>query len=564
MVLKLELPDVDEIWMKRVMCVSTLERWSEELLDVIWHDDPVAASMIGITKYDKELPSVDPDIKEQFVSDLSKYAADCERLLSHGGNLSWAERLDVEATLAGLQERILAETSISEWQTNPCFYVSAINNGLHVLLSRDDSLSDELVEAVIKRIEGVPQFLETGARNLDVNKVPIEWLDIALGSVEGSKNMIDSSVRHILCDSGIGSTSVDGLCNKAIDALCAFACFLEQSKPLAQGSFACGRDYFEQILQRVHMVDMDVRQLEEFGRSKISEYELMLREAAKKIDGSRQWTEIISDFKKDHPSPEMLLDSYRSEVRRAEEFVTERDLVSIPKGQKWAVLPAPEFSRMTAPMGYMETSPPFSDELKSILYITPIDPNATIEQQKQHLEDNCYAFQRSIALHEVIPGHHLQSCLAKLGVSDLRKQCSFSVFIEGWGLYTELLMAEQGYLSAPATTLIYLKNALWRAVRVVIDVGLHVTGLTLEEATQLLQDKVRMERHMAFGEARRYTMSPTYQSSYLLGKEQIVSLRSEFAARAGSDYTPKSFHDKLCSYGSIPVSLIRREILAGR
>jgi uncharacterized protein (DUF885 family) len=73
-----------------------------------------------------------------------------------------------------------------------------------------------------------------------------------------------------------------------------------------------------------------------------------------------------------------------------------------------------------------------------------------------------------------------------------------------------------------------------------------------------------MERHMAFGEARRYTMSPTYQSSYLLGKEQIVSLRSEFAARAGSNYTPKSFHDKLCSYGSIPVSLIRREILAGR
>ena len=137
------------------------------------------------------------------------------------------------------------------------------------------------------------------------------------------------------------------------------------------------------------------------------------------------------------------------------------------------------------------------------------------------------------------------------------------MFIEGWGLYTELLMAEQGYLSEPATNLINLKNALWRAVRVVIDVGLHVGGMTLEEATNLLMEKVRMEHHMASGEAKRYTMSPTYQSSYLLGKEQIVKLRSDYEAKLGPAYTLKGFHDKLTSYGSIPVALVRREMLAG-
>lgn len=125
-------------------------------------------------------------------------------------------------------------------------------------------------------------------------------------------------------------------------------------------------------------------------------------------------------------------------------------------------------------------------------------------------------------------------------------------------------MAEQGYLDEPATTLINLRNALWRAVRVVVDVGLHAGGMSLEEATRLLQEKVRMEHHMASGEATRYTFSPTYQSSYLLGKEQILKLRSEYQQKLGEKFTLKAFHDKLTSYGSIPVALVRREMLAGR
>lgn len=540
--------------------MSEIEQWSRELLDVIWRAEPVEASMMGVSEYDDELPNIDPDAMEQLFSDLSKYESDCQRLLRNC-DLTPSERLDVEAILSNLQERILNETYISEWRTNPFFYLSTISNGLHVLLSRDRVLSEEVMESIVRRTGAIPEFLEQARENLVVDKMPVEWLDLAVGSAEGTRSMIDDSIRRILSATKLGDARADDLCDKAICSLNVFEGFLRQARPLARGRFSCGQECFEQILRRVHMVDMDVEELMEFGLAKTSEYELMLARYAKEIDDTRHWKEIIAEFKKDHPDAGMLLDSYRREVRLAEEFVKEKNLISIPEQQEWAVMPTPGFARMTAPMGYMQTSPPFSNELSSILYITPVDLNASIEEQKQHLGDNCYAFQKSIAFHEVIPGHHLQACLAKLGTSALRKQCRSSVFIEGWGLYTELLMTEQGYLSAPDTSLIYLKNALWRAVRVVIDVGLHVSGMSLEEATQFLQEKVGMEHHMAFGEARRYTMSPTYQSSYLLGKEQIVRLRNEFAAKSGNEYNLKDFHDKLTSYGSIPVSLVRKEIL---
>lgn len=549
------------------MFVSKVEELGKGLLETLWRAEPVEASVLGVEKYDDKLPPVDPDAIDEILSELSKYVAGFEELLqqdSRDSNLAESERLDVEVALANVKAKIAIESTASEWMTNPCRYLSAINNGLHVLIAREQGSPEDRVEPLIKRLQAVPAFLEQAKRNLVVERMPREWIDIALVAVRGNKIMVNESVRPLLRSLGKGDAVVSDLCDNALEAVERFGRFLNEAMPEAKGSFASGKEHFEQLLQEVHMVDMDAYELREFGRAKVDEYEKMLVDSARRIDGTKHWTELISEFKKDHPAPEGVLDSYRNEVRLAEEFVRAKDLISIPDGQKWAVLPTPEFSRATSPMGHMRTSPPFSDGLDSVLYITPIDLSASPERQKQHLEDNCYAFQKSIAFHEVIPGHHLQSCLSKIGTSNLRKQFRSTVFIEGWGLYTEYLMAEQGYLSEPATTLINLKNALWRAVRVVIDVGLHVTGMSLEEATKLLQDKVRMEYHMASGEARRYTMSPTYQSSYLLGKEQIVKLRTDYAAKMGSEYTLKDFHDKLTSYGSIPVALVRREMLAGR
>ena len=124
------------------------------------------------------------------------------------------------------------------------------------------------------------------------------------------------------------------LCEKSLAAVDAFGQYLAEIRPSAKGQFASGRRHFERMLQSVHMVDMDADQLKEFGELKVAEYEDALVRAAKSIDPNKHWTELITEFKKDHPTPENLLDSYLNEGRLAEEFVRTKDLITIPEDSR--------------------------------------------------------------------------------------------------------------------------------------------------------------------------------------------------------------------------------------
>lgn len=191
----------------------------------------------------------------------------------------------------------------------------------------------------------------------------------------------------------------------------------------------------------------------------------------------------------------------------------------------------PAYLRAGAPLGLMHTTPPFGPGLESQLLLTPLDEDAPVEQQRQHMRDNCYAFARSITFHEIYPGHHTQKVHHKLATanSPMGRIFSSPLFVEGWGLYTEDLMWETGFMQDPNVQIFKLRNALWRSARVVVDTGLHTRNMAFEEAVDLLCDEVKLDRRMAAGEVRRYTTfnNPTYPSAYLLGKEAILDLRKK-------------------------------------
>ena len=161
------------------------------------------------------------------------------------------------------------------------------------------------------------------------------------------------------------------------------------------------------------------------------------------------------------------------------------------------------------------------------------------------------------ALHEGYPGHHLQLSVANRIESLVRRQLGTTVFIEGWALYCEEMMEEEGFLADPRNVLFRLKDQLWRACRVVIDVGLHCSGMSFDEAVDMLVGVAKLERENAAAEVRRYTKTPTQPMSYLIGKKQILELREERRAAEGRRFNLKRFHDRLLSFGSIPVAMIR-------
>jgi uncharacterized protein (DUF885 family) len=131
-------------------------------------------------------------------------------------------------------------------------------------------------------------------------------------------------------------------------------------------------------------------------------------------------------------------------------------------------------------------------------------------------------------------------------------------FVEGWGMYSEQLMREQGFDDAAHFRVNMHTDAIWRACRIILDVRMHRGEVSIDEAIRFIVAETSFEEANARAEVRRYTYTPTYQLSYLLGKVLLLQLRADEQARLGDRFSLRDFHDMLLRNGSLPISFHRR------
>jgi uncharacterized protein (DUF885 family) len=162
------------------------------------------------------------------------------------------------------------------------------------------------------------------------------------------------------------------------------------------------------------------------------------------------------------------------------------------------------------------------------------------------------------SIHEAYPGHHLQLSVANSHPSMTRILTDAPEFTEGWGMYSEQMMREQGFDAAANFRLNLHTDAIWRACRIILDVRMHRGEIGVEEAIRFLVEQTSFEEANARAEVRRYTYTPTYQLSYLLGKVLLLGLRADEQKRLGDAFSLRDFHDTLLRNGSLPISFHRR------
>ncbi len=162
------------------------------------------------------------------------------------------------------------------------------------------------------------------------------------------------------------------------------------------------------------------------------------------------------------------------------------------------------------------------------------------------------------SIHEAYPGHHLQLAVANGHPSLARLLIDAPEFVEGWAMYCEQMMREEGFDTTAEHRLMMHTDAIWRACRIILDVKLHCGQIGVGEATDFLVEQTGFERANAAAEVNRYTYTPTYQLSYLLGKVLLLRLRDDERRRLGSAFQLGRFHDALLREGSLPISIQRR------
>ncbi|KDA01649.1 DUF885 domain-containing protein [Hyphomonas oceanitis] len=168
-----------------------------------------------------------------------------------------------------------------------------------------------------------------------------------------------------------------------------------------------------------------------------------------------------------------------------------------------------------------------------------------------------------IAYHEGIPGHHMQISIAQelTGVPMFRTQAGFTAYAEGWGLYAEWLAKEMpGTYADPYSDFGRLGSEIWRAIRLVIDTGLHSKGWTEEQAVQYFLDNAAITETQARSEVQRYIVMPGQATAYKIGMIKIQELRAKAEAELGDKFDIRGFHDTVLGGGSLPLELLERKV----
>jgi uncharacterized protein (DUF885 family) len=537
----------------------------DEYLRFVWSRDPIEATQTGVHDYDTILTDLSRDGYAAELRDRAHYLARFEAI--DRGRLDADAAMDLDAALIDVRTGLRRLEERPVWNSAPYWIAEQLGTAFSALMRGDNGDATGQGEALLARLRQAPGYLATARANLDAAATAALHVGMGRTAVTGLQRFLADSLP------GYAATLPAALAREIVQvaaatqsALADFAAFLAELEPAATGSFACGAEYFDFLLREYHLLDIDHRQLVEFGRTEMAQDKANLEAFAMQLDPDTPWPAQIELIKDHHPQGNEFLAAYRDAMVAARRHCVDQDLITLPPGEVAIVEWLPEYMRAGAPLGLMFTTPHFAPGLASSLVITPLDPDAPLEQQVQHMRDNCYAFARSITLHEIYPGHHTQKVHHKLATahSPMRRHFSSPLLVEGWGLYTEDLMEETGFMVDPAVRLFKLRNALWRSARVVVDSGLHTRGMRYDEAVQLMVDEVQLDRRMAEGEVRRYTThdNPTYPSAYLLGKVAIHALRRQWWAQQDLDYSLKRFHDTLLSYGSPPVKLIAGRMLA--
>jgi uncharacterized protein (DUF885 family) len=234
--------------------------------------------------------------------------------------------------------------------------------------------------------------------------------------------------------------------------------------------------------------------------------------------------------------------------------------VSFPAGEECLVEPSPLYQRPLLAVASYNSPPPFSPSMRGHFFV-PFPPDGAAEQEiQQRLENNSYASIPTTSVHEAYPGHHWHLVTAKGNPSRVRRTFRTPYFTEGWGLYAEQMMREQGFFSDPRQEMCQVEATLFRAARIIVDTSLHIGDMSFDEAVEFMHARANLPEPTARAEVARYCSWPTQASAYLTGCLEILRIRERYQNENRGSL--RDFHNRLALSGALPIALAEEVALS--
>lgn len=542
----------------------------ERFFDSYYRLRPVNATFTGVHEFDDRLPDWSPDGLARAADEMRGLRAS----LACGDETAEALRAtparDEALARSFLDVQIAEMESLHFQRGNPSLAIGEAAFGIISLITRPFAPAARRADALVGRLDAFPAFLDGAQRSIAAG-VPSEWRAKAMKECDGVERLLGDGLRRWLSLESLDDRRVRPAAERACAGIHRFRQWLaNEVTDAGPARYAAGPDWLDLLIARGHWCATDRRALAAAARDALDDALAVLDRRAKAA-APGGWPEVQDRLTAAHPTTSEYLTAFQKAWEKCRARAIEARLVTWPDSPIRYV-PIPPQTRDAAPFLYylFYRSPAPFDRLPVHDYVvTPIDEQMPIEEQRRRLRA---ANDGAIALNHVVHhgaiGHHVQNYYAYAGDSEIGRvaavDCASRIgmflggtMAEGWACYATDLMDEVGFLT-PDQSLAHQHTRARLAARAVVDLGLHDRSLSFDEATAVYRDRVGMPAEAARAEACKNAMFPGTALMYSLGTDGLHRLRKARERAEGPAFTLQRFHDRVLSFGSIPVPLLER------
>jgi len=530
---------------------------------------PSYATSQGNHEYDDRLEDLSPAARAEDVKRAETWLADLPKLVDRA-KLSRAAQIDLEIWTHQLKYQLWQATSADDFANDPRVYGGYISDSVYSLFTQSTLPKDRNIANAARRITYIPKII--AAAKVSLKNPPRILTEVTIQRTAGAIAFYEKDI-FALAGATPGTSELTAPCKEAVKALTDYKLFLEtELLPKSKGAWRIGKAKFAEKLLleldagltaadviREAEAEADRVEREMYYVAKQLWHSLAKGKALPPDDaaGRRSTVKTVLDILgADHGKPETLVADARASVEAIKTFITAKDILTLPTPDVCKIIEMPEFQRGFS-AAYLNPAPPLDPKADSIYAVSPPPSDWPAARKEAFFREyNKYMLQ-ILTIHEAYPGHYVQLEYGNRNPSLIRKVLYSGVFAEGWAVYTEQMMLDQGYGNGDlALRLHQLKFYIRAVLNAILDYRMHSTEMTDEEAKDLLMNRGFQTEGEAVGKIQRAKQSSCQLSTYFTGRTAFYRLRQSVQRSRGDKFALGRFHEEVLNQGTIPVKYL--------
>jgi uncharacterized protein (DUF885 family) len=556
---------------------QAFHRLAEEFVNEFPALNPVGATALGDHRFDSRLNEVSPEARAEKRDFYRRYLKRLKEIAPD--RLSRANQVDYVLLKHELEGDLWSLDVLQEWAWNPLVYTRLPGSAIYNLMAREFAPLPERLQHVTERLEQFPRLFPQIRATLEPARVPKIHAETAIKQNRGVLSILDNRVKpHLKVLPEGQQARLAKAMAEARTAVEEHQRWLEKELlPNARGDFRLGAELYDQKLAFMLKTPMTRAQIrdraeQEMSRVRDEMYQISQQVYQEEYPYTQFPVRPSAAYKQaviraaldmayqDAPPADQVVACAKDTLAQATAFVREKDLVTLPPDPVEIII-MPEFERGVS-LAYCDSPGPLDVGLKTFYAVAPLPEDWTNAQIRSFLREYNVRSIHDLTMHEAVPGHYVQIAHSNRYPGKLRAVLGSGVFIEGWAIYSERMMVDAGYLNGdPLMRLINLKWYLRGIANALMDQAIHAGDMTRDEAMKLMMEGTFQEEREAAAKWVRAQLTSAQLSTYFVGTVEHFDLRRDIEQAWGDDFDLKTYHDKILSFGSPPVQIVRALIL---